>query len=128
MKMTINDISPVTLKSMAHYNRTVNGIKTTSREKVNEALRNGCGIQEINYILRYPEVMLCDLSNPEYPLNLCDNETIIECFDLINSLLGEKIKNTNFTRIYGDNLKSEIAINGPTMCRGHFRVLIKAIC
>ena len=112
--MNMEKYSQITLKSTAHYNRTVNGIKLDNVQDLNRAIQNGCGLQEVNYILRYPEVMLCDLSNPEFPLNLCDNDTIVDCYNLINLKLDKSLENTNFTRIFGDNLKAEIAINGPS--------------
>ncbi|KGX85215.1 hypothetical protein [Pontibacillus litoralis] len=103
----------IELKSGAHFNRTVGGIVTNSLDAVDVAVQNGCAIQDVRYTLRYPEIMICDLSNPEYPLNLCDGETIYNCFIMIEKTLSDYIKNTNIKRITGDSLKTEIAITGP---------------
>src|SRR5699024_660316 len=84
-----------------------------SLNDLKQAIDNGCSVQKVKYTLRYPEVMICDLSNPEFPLNLCDSQTIYDCFILIENLLDGYLKNTNVFRVYGDELKTEIAITGP---------------
>ncbi|MBG9792697.1 hypothetical protein ABD76_09410 [Paenibacillus dendritiformis] len=109
----MEDALVVNLRSEAHCNRTVRGIKTKNLIDVHHAIENGCRIQEITYVSRYPEVMLCDLSNPEFPLNLCDANTILDCFELIDKKLDSYLKNTQFKRIYGKELNNEIAICGP---------------
>lgn len=103
----------VKLKSTAHCNREVQGIITTNLFQVDQAIEKGASIQSISYVLRYPEVMLCDLSNPEYPLNLCETQTIQDCFTHIQELLPKYIKNSDIRKITGDGLDTEIAICGP---------------
>nr|WP_307441430.1 hypothetical protein [Bacillus atrophaeus] len=113
--MNTQNTSHIILKSSAHLNRTVGGIRTSDINHYNEAIFNGCGVQEITYVLRYPEVMLCDLSNPEFPLSLCDTGTIIECYSIIEKKLQQVLKeNLRVSKIVGDGLLAEIAICGPS--------------
>ncbi|GEM_PF-3427697 len=110
---------PIQLTSAAHCNRTVSGVSTSHYAETKKILDDGCSIQEITYVLRYPEVMLCDIGNPEYPLNLCDSQTIIDCYDLIQLELDRYLSNTALKRIYGDGLDTEIAICGPSNSELH---------
>ena len=113
--MNVEKTTQVVLKSTAHLNRTVGGIITSDINDYREAILNGCSIQEIKYVLRYPEVMLCDLSNPEFPLSLCDPQTIVDCYFLIEKKLNQVLKeNSRIKKITGDGLLPEIAICGPS--------------
>src|SRR5699024_6052365 len=73
----------IKLRSRSHFNRVVGELETNSLNDLKQAIDNGCSVQKVKYTLRYPEVMICDLSNPEFPLNLCDSQTIYDCFILI---------------------------------------------
>lgn len=105
----------VLLKSKAHNNRVVSGIKTTQINQVIDAINNGASIQEISYTLRFPEVKICDLSNLEPPLSLCKGEQILKVFSHIKEDIHRSIEGTNFQVIYGDGLDTEVAICGESL-------------
>ncbi|MBC1936704.1 hypothetical protein HCA69_10025 [Listeria grandensis] len=105
----------VTLTSNQHFGRTVSGVEISSMKEVDKAIDKGCSIQGIKYILRNPEVMICDLSNLEYPLSTCTENTILKCFEYIQANLDKKLFNTTIKKIYGEGLVTEIAICGPSV-------------
>lgn len=67
--------------------------------------------------MRYPEVMLCDLSNVERPLSEYDSEVIDKAYSLINEYCNIALENHGggyAARIRGDDLRPEIAASAPT--------------
>ncbi|MBC1604421.1 hypothetical protein HCJ39_06815 [Listeria rocourtiae] len=105
----------IMLTSKQHFGRTVSGVEITSLKDVNKAITKGCSVQNVKYILRNPEVMICDLSNLEYPLSLCDVSVIWDCFEYIWDNLDKKLFKTPIKRVYGEGLDTEIAICGPSL-------------
>lgn len=102
----------ITIVSEKHCWRTLGGVETDSYLKVREAVRNGCHLQSASFVLRHPEVMLCDLSNLERPLSLCATQMIEIVHAQLDAATRAQRQLGEFRRIHGNGLNPEIAISG----------------
>ncbi len=102
----------VTIVSEKHCWRTLGGLRTRSYFSAREAMRSGCHLQEITFVLRHPEVMLCDLSNLEPPLSLCSAATIERAYRAVIEVAPRLLHRPDQRVITGEGLQPELAISG----------------
>lgn len=101
----------VTITSQKHCWRTLGGTRTQSYTDARQAMNDGCHIQDLTIVLRHPEAMLCDLSNLEPPLSSCSTADIEKLFAGISVLTDAAEKSEPVRRIYGEDLRPEIAVS-----------------
>ncbi len=104
--------STVTIVSEKHCWRTLGGLRTRNHFLAREAIADGCHLQEITFLLRHPEVMLCDLSNLEEPLSRCTTEAIEMAYEDLQMSVREALDQRDQRVITGDGLQPELAISG----------------
>lgn len=75
-------------------------------------MKRGNQLQEVAFLLRHPEAMLFDLSNPEAPFSFCSSSVIEDAFLDISRALEVSELGKNMRRITGDDLRPEIAVSG----------------
>lgn len=104
---------PITIISKHHGWRTLSGIQTSDYFAYRRAIQNGCHLQQVSFILRHPEEMICDLSNLDTIYNGMYHSDIAAIWNYLDSSTW-KIKRDGVGRVEGDGLSPEIAIYGPS--------------
>lgn len=103
----------ITIVSEMHCSRKLGGVETADWHRAKAAIIDGCELQMAKFVLRHPEVMLCDLSNPDERLSRCDSIDIEAIFKSIDQGLCKQGLPDGVRRIEGDGLHPEIALSGP---------------
>lgn len=101
-------------RSEAHCGRVVGGLETSDASALRTAVEMGGMLQSLVYRVRYPEVMLSDLSNPPHAIALCGTETILEFHERVRAAAERLPKELGVTPITGEGLYTEYAICGPS--------------
>jgi hypothetical protein len=104
----------ITIVSEKHLFRTLGGVETSDWLEARNSESDGCDLQSVSFVLRHPEVMLCDLSNVASPLSYCSSELINDVFDQLLLVADQGFEQDGVRRILGDGLHPEIALSGPT--------------
>ena len=104
----------VTIVSQKHCWRTLGGTQTRNYASARQAIDDGCHIQDLTFVLRHPEAMLCDLSNLEWPVCTYDTAAIEAVFDEIDLVTRSIPSSESVKRISGEDLRPEIAVSAPT--------------
>lgn len=120
----------VTIISRHHCWRTLGGMHTGSVIEAKGAMNDGCTLQSAEFVLRYPESMLCDLSNIDGPLRWLAPQVIDEAFRRIGETCENELRSRHWPgvfRIRGDDLRPEIAVSAPNkQCLSEFRTAVLA--
>lgn len=71
-------------------------------------------LQSLVYRMRYPEVMLSDLSNPPHAVALCRTKAILEFHQRVRDVAERTPKEDGILPITGEGLYTEYALCGPS--------------